>query len=352
MSLLSKASMLLPVLAGATAAIPVAGRMMAASPPPQVAIARPAPFDGSLSVLTYNVHGLPWPFAKDRPAALHQIAARLAAMHADGTAPQIVVLQEAFSSAAADIGREAGYRFVVRGPDAHQRGTDPDGTPDAGFLAHASWTHGETEGPLLGSGLLILSDYPIVATESIAYPRDGCAGYDCLANKGAVLARVAIPGQATPVDIVTTHLNCRERTGVAVTRADEAYRRELATLTAFVARAHDPQLPIIVAGDFNVGKSPQRNAMIAATIARLGTQPAMATMVADHAPLSPDAYFSWRKNKDLQLVASSPAMPLVVEGIQTPFGHAGDGTMLSDHVGYIARYRVGAPSDGGRVIPS
>ncbi|TPG42439.1 hypothetical protein EAH79_00595 [Sphingomonas koreensis] len=214
------------------------------------------------------------------------------------------------------------------------------GMTDTQFMARARWNHGETEGPVLDSGLVILSDYPIVATDFVVYPRDGCAGYDCLANKGAVLARVAIPGLATPVDIITTHLNCRERTGVSLTRADAAYRRELATLAAFVARAHDPRSALIVAGDFNVGSSTQRKAMIAGTVATLHAQPALATVVADQPVTPSDALLSWRKNKDLQLAISSPGARLSVKAISTPFGHESDGSMLSDHVGYVARYWI------------
>lgn len=340
-----KAVSLLPVTAGAALALAVAGGTAAAPPTASLVAATPMSFDGSLSVLTYNVHGLPWPFAKGRPAAFQKIAARLAAMHAEGTAPQIVVMQEAFTDSALEIGREAGYRYIARGPGAGQRGSDLDGIANTAFLAGARWNHGETEGPLLDSGLVILSDYPILATDAVAYPRDGCAGYDCLANKGVVLARIALPGLATPIDIVTTHLNCRERAGVAVTRADAAYRRELTTLRAFIARAHDARFPLIVAGDFNVGKSMPRNTMIAATIAGLDARPAMATLIADRAMLPPDALLSWRKNKDLQLAVSSPSAGLSAAAITTPFGHEADGSMLSDHVGYVVRYRIG-PSAG------
>ncbi|MBY8827576.1 endonuclease/exonuclease/phosphatase family protein [Hephaestia mangrovi] len=324
-------AMLLALATGRVAAAP-----QTAAPPAAAAM----PFDGSLSVLTYNVHGLPWPLARNRPAAFRRIAARLAAMRAAGTAPQVVVMQEAFTSAAVAIGREAGYRYIVQGPDAQLRGADPDGAADAHFLAGARWLRGETEGPVLDSGLVILSDYPVVSTTAMAYPRDGCAGYDCLANKGVVLARIAVPGLATPVEIVTTHLNCRKETGVEDARADAAYQRELAAFDAFVARAHDPRLPMIVAGDFNVGKSAPRNRMIASTIAALDAQPAMATMVAEGVSLPPDALFSWAKNKDLQLPVSSPTTRLSVEAITTPFGHEGDGAMLSDHVGYVARYAI------------
>lgn len=334
------ASSLLLAIAGAAWVTPIHGQAAAAPTMPNTAAAAPR---GSLSVLTYNVHGLPWPFAAGRPAAFRQIAERLTAMRAAGTAPQIIVMQEAFTDAALRIGREAGYRYMVQGPDAYQRNADPDGVADTAFLAQARWNHGETEGAWLDSGLVILSDYPIVSSETVAYPRDSCAGYDCLANKGVLLARVAVPGLPAPVDIVTTHLNCRERTGVSVARADVAYQRELATLTSFIARAHDPDLPMIIAGDFNVGKAASRRTAIAATIDSLGARPALATMVGDHATLPADAFFSWRKNKHLQLIVSSTAARVSVQAIATPFGHGAGGGMLSDHVGYVARYRI-APS--------
>ena len=302
-------------------------------------IATPVPFDGALSVLTYNVHGLPWPLTSGRPAAFHRIAARLAALRADGAEPQVVVLQEAFTDAAAAIGREAGYRYIAYGPSASDRYTG-ETMPDEGFASGAHWYRGEDMAPAFGSGLVILSDYPIVSTARIAFPRNACAGYDCLANKGAVLARVAPPGAAEPIDIVTTHLNCRERTGVTVARADTAYDRQVKTLLGFIAASHDPRLPMIVAGDFNVGPAPDRQAAIAAAVAMLDATPALQSLVAQHRAVPADAEFSWHKNKDLQLAVSAPREQLRVTAVATPFGHEADGSMLSDHVGYVARYRV------------
>ena len=145
MKAFSKASLALLAIAGAAWVAPI-GAKGAATPQ-----ARPdgaaTPFQGSLSVLTYNVHGLPWPFATGRPAAFRQIANRLAVMRAEGTAPQIVVMQEAFTSAAVRIGKEAGYPYIAQGPGVRQRAADPDGATDAAFLAQARWNRGETEGP-------------------------------------------------------------------------------------------------------------------------------------------------------------------------------------------------------------
>ena len=40
--------------------------------------------DRTVSVMTYNVHGVPWPVADDRSAALSAIAAQLRSMRAAG----------------------------------------------------------------------------------------------------------------------------------------------------------------------------------------------------------------------------------------------------------------------------
>src|SRR3546814_13308251 len=57
-------------------------------------------FDGSLSVLTYNVKGLPWPIAWNRAEALERIASRLRASHTLRRAPQVIVMPEEFTAEA------------------------------------------------------------------------------------------------------------------------------------------------------------------------------------------------------------------------------------------------------------
>src|SRR4051794_12601604 len=79
------------------------------------------PTSPPLSVLTYNVHGLPWPLASGRNPAFVEIATRLRALRAAGAQPHVVVLQEAFTGAAKSIGAEAGYPFVLIGPSASDR---------------------------------------------------------------------------------------------------------------------------------------------------------------------------------------------------------------------------------------
>lgn len=306
---------------------------------------RPASFDGTLSVLTYNVKGLPWPLASERPQAFATMATRLRAMRADGRNPHIVVLQEAFTEEAQGIGRQAGYRYAAYGPDASQAGLAPMTAGDRRHRAGASWIKGEAGPKLLGSGLQILSDYPILSVRSMAFPGFACAGFDCLSNKGAVMVTVNVPGVPTPVEIITTHLNCRRKSGVSDDRSFYAYRRQAAFLSRFIAENHNADHPLIVAGDFNVGKDIGRRDYLFRELrsgwgGNLPVADALRQVAARAPSLPADALFSMRKAKDWQFYVSGRKGALIAQAIEVPFGTEKDGGMLSDHVGYTSIFRL------------
>ncbi|WP_313803956.1 endonuclease/exonuclease/phosphatase family protein [Sphingobium sp.] len=305
----------------------------------------PARFGGELSVMTYNVHGVPWPVAWGRPTDLARIAATLRGLRTAGRNPQIVLLQEAFTSDARAIGRAAGYRYIVDGPGEYAASPQPPGPGDVRFAAVASWSHGEGIGPFVGSGLQLLSDFPIVEAHVMAYPRFACAGFDCLANKGAVLARIRLPGQSDPIDVVTTHLNSRRASDVADDRSNHAHGRQLECLTAFIRRYHDPRNALIVAGDFNAGQTEARRADLIDHAARdwsfgIPMNSAYAAAEGLRLPLSADARRSERGGRDWEFFAPGRDIDVALRRIEVPFGHAADGSMLSDHVGYAAVFAL------------
>ncbi|MDB5670147.1 MAG: Endonuclease/exonuclease/phosphatase [Alphaproteobacteria bacterium] len=305
----------------------------------------------ALSILTYNVHGLPWPLASGRPAAFGAIAQRLQSLRALGAQPHIVVLQEAFTPAAKRIGVEAGYRYIAFGPSARTAGNPAHTAADRRFEAGGSWFRGEGLGKFTDSGLVLLSDYPIVKVSRAAFPDYACAGFDCLANKGVLLASVKVPGIAHPVAVATTHLVSRFATGVADARNFYAYRREVDMLAGFLRANADPESAIVLAGDFNVGIAPGRRAALLGEVASAwrgeGYAPvadALRTCLSK-GPECPgasesDAAFSLHRGRDWQLFAAAPGYRLAVTGIRILFGHAPDGEMLSDHVGYEADYAL------------
>jgi len=300
-----------------------------------------------LSVLTYNVEGIPWPARSGRGADLLRIADQLQALRTQGRQPRVVLFEEAFSHKARSIAGKAGYRYVADGPSASDIGAPSNSPADRAFKAAARFFSGEKWGKLRGSGLRIASDFPILDVKRIAY--SACAGMDCLANKGAVLVTIAVPGVSQPVAIVDTHLNSRTAARVPADRSFYAYQRQVDALSDFVRANIPPGMPFIVAGDFNAGQEPRRRDYLLQQAASwrndLPVRAALDTCLqagnlcatANRSDLA----FSEKRGRDYQLFASSGAANLTLESMAALFGHDAAGRMLSDHVGYSATYRVG-----------
>jgi endonuclease/exonuclease/phosphatase family metal-dependent hydrolase len=302
----------------------------------------PAAAPGFFSVLTYNVHGAPWPATYGRARDLRRIGARLRALRQADRAPSVVVLQEAFSPDAQAIRETAGYPYLALGAGKADAGVAPMTAEDHSFAADAHWWKGETEGKFVGSGLQILSDYPILHVRRLAFPAFACAGWDCLANKGALLVTLDVPGGA-PVEVLTTHLNSRHASRVPNARSDYAYARQVEMLTAFIRAEHDPAHPLIVAGDFNVGKAVPRQEALLTRVPSWGADPVERDAMHEYrragGAMTADAAFSFQRARDWQFLVDGTTRRIDLAGIAVPFGFEPGGGMLSDHVGYEARYR-------------
>lgn len=296
-----------------------------------------------LSVMSYNVHGMPWPFAVGRPKALSEIGARLAKMRAAGDQPHLVLLQEAFTPDAKAIAREAGYRYAVTGPARDDRATDAENAEARQFLRGASMLKGEADGTIEDSGLMILSDYPVVDVKKLPYPRFACAGYDCLANKGVLMVRVSVPGAKQPVTVFDTHLNSRRQSGVSSARSDVAFAWEAQRLRAFVRENTPAASAAILAGDFNIGHRPYRAAMITGGGGVLeGGTDALRAAFAGNLQFDnrADAQAIVKHAKDWMFGRDGSTTKLILKSVSVPFGREGHGTSLSDHFGYVVHYAV------------
>jgi len=296
-----------------------------------------------LSVMTYNVHGLPWPIALGRTRALRAIGARLADMRLHADQPHVVLLQEAFSGDAKSIAIEAKYPFVVNGPSRDDRSFLPPSPTERAFTRADRPLKGEGDGKFEDSGLLVLSDYPILDVKRVPYAQYACAGYDCLANKGIVLVRVDVPGAAQPITIVDTHMNSRGACGVAHSRADVAYGWQAEQLRAFIAGNVPLTVPAIVAGDFNIGKIGYRLAMITGSGGILpGAGDALREALTNGLEVGDESAARQivSHGKDWMFARSGRLTKLTLKGIAVPFGVNANGKSLSDHFGYVAHYRV------------
>jgi hypothetical protein len=171
----------------------------AIAPPPVVSI-DPATDEASVTirVMTWNVEGLPLPIRFGRAHALEEIGDALASMRARGEAPHILLIQEGFMRKPMErLISRSGYAYVSRGPRA---GDDAAGS--AQEMGEPWRLRGEGLGKVLDGGLYILSDFPILDTQTEAFAP--CAGFDCLANKGVMLARIRIPGAPDPLAVLNT----------------------------------------------------------------------------------------------------------------------------------------------------
>ncbi len=294
-----------------------------------------------ISVMTYNVKGLPWPAATGRAAALERIADRLAAMRKGGVQPAVVVLQEAFRSEAKSIGDRAGYRYQIGGAKAHRI---------ANAVSRRAPLRRRSAAPQLDSGLIVLSDFPILDVNRAAFPSGACAGMDCFAAKGVVLVTLAVPGKGK-VEVATTHLNSKGASWASEKETERAYREQVDFLVEFLRSNRNPKVPLILAGDFNLGDREERLAILPPALTRLngGEAPPEALrgcidadfMLDAHAD---DAQWVVKRARDMQYVLPGDGRTLSAIAARIPFGSEAGGEPLSDHFGYTIEYRLSAPA--------
>lgn len=308
-----------------------------------VPVQRPAA--GDLSVMTYNIKGLPFPAAYGRADEVRQIGERLGDLRRAGTQPHVVLLQEAFIPQAKAIAAAAGYAHFAIGPAAADAPTASAKSPaatDAAFASQASWSKGEGLGKWVDSGLVILSDYPIVRTRRMAFPADMCAGYDCLAAKGVLVAWVKVPGHESPIAIADVHLNSRKASGVDLGRANFAYQSQIASTRTFIRASVGADNDVIFGGDFNLGHDRDRIAAQAADGGLLAGSLEATDLdrVAPGFPQNAQAVAAVRKHaKDKQYFRAGTGEHLGLRDLRVPSGFRDeDGRALSDHLPYIADY--------------
>jgi endonuclease/exonuclease/phosphatase family metal-dependent hydrolase len=261
-----------------------------------------------VSVLTYNVHGLPGWMAGDEPER------RLPRVLAKAVGFQVVLLQEDFA-----------YRDLVaaerRQPEIFH-GSGP---------AHP-W-------PLFqGSGLTVLASLPAIGVPlRAAY--GVCHGWldaanDCFGNKGFLRVRLVLPN-GTALDVWDTHLDAGPGPG------DQAARTaQLERLAAAVER-HSRDRAVLVGGDFNLDwDSPAERSLLERFAARLGL---------DFGARTPEG--AWHSRLDYLLVRSGEQTDVEVLDAGMARGYVDDtGAPLSDHPPIEARLRI-APARPGPAAP-
>lgn len=293
-----------------------------------------------ISVLNFNVEGLPWPARKHRKPSLRLIGDTLKTMRARGTGPDIVMLQEAFTPAARDVLARAGYANIVSGPRRRARRDLDAADIDQEFRHARRRNKGERFGRLLNSGLYIASDLPIELISAQPFSRRACAGFDCLANKGGVTAELRLPGMPGGLVLFTTHLNSQRAARVSLDRARRAHGYQLKENALLIDAARETTAPLIMGGDFNMRGDPERfEAFAALQPYAIVHRFCLARPDICEAKLSFDGDAPWMDTQDLQAFDSGDRIRVTPVELAAMFDGL-RGERLSDHDGLLVTYEL------------
>ena len=296
----------------------------------------------TLKVLTFNIEGLGFPARKGREPELRQIGERLSAMREVGTGPDIVLFQEMFSGAAKNAVASTGYPAIESGPRRTTRAVDQ---PHEKLPGKSNPKRGEVGIHFAGSGLAIASRYPIIFTDLLAFGARSCAGLDCLANKGIMLARIAVPGVPTPIDVYNTHMNSRGASKAPAERNLAAHDRQALEASHFIDSTHNDNFPVIFGGDFNMRHSEPRWE----NFSRYQSLNLVHRVCADQSSgcevlMSWDGDAPWMDTQDLQFFWEGNPASIRPIRVQALFDGSPDSPQLSDHDGFMVTYEIAWPS--------
>lgn len=315
----------------------------------------------TVSVLIYNVAGLPWPvgcgkksrnldlrgeripIACNRSAALKDIGDVLGEFRRQGSEPDIIMVQEAFISAAAEIPERGGYPNWVAGPGYRDLGLKYSERASQAFIDERSFWKGEKFGKRQSSGLLLASNFPIVKHYNHAFNQWECGGYDCLANKGLLVAELEIPGLPDTLAVATTHYNARRSTGVSNERALMAHNLQVASANAFLNSLGRDFLPFIWGGDLNMRHAPDRIQYFVDDVGDKLNE--VSSFCIDpntecEVRIQWDTDKPWFETQDLQGWVSGARVHIEPVRVEAMFEDPVDGIMPSDHDGLLVYYRL------------
>ena len=318
-----------------------------------------------ISVLIYNVCGLPWPIAKGkksrdtddegnripidgkRSSALKKIGDMLGELRNHGTEPDIIMLQEAFISQSEQIPQRGGYPNWVLGPGTRDLGPKHSERASEEFIAERSALKGEKSGKMQSSGLLLASNFPIVELFNHPFNQWECGGLDCLANKGVLVAELEVPGLPDHLMLVTTHFNSRGASRVSDERSLTAHNLQVDEANEFIESVVKEPLPIIWGGDVNMRHADDR---IEYFIERSGGNlNEVSSFCVDpgndcEVRIQWESDTPWYETQDLQGWVSGNRVSVVPIRVEAMFDEPQEGIMPSDHNGLLVHYRLSWPT--------
>lgn len=294
-----------------------------------------------LRILSYNVNDLPRLFGGERSARLDHIGRDLARRRAEGTAPDVVMLQEAFTRRGERLVTLSGYPYVVRGPGRRAVNT-PRELSRRVHVTHIKVPRRDMGGLLTNSGLYILSEHPVIEHQVEMFGEAACTGFDCLANKALLHVRIAIPGLDEPLDLLTAHMQANILSESKAHRRLDAHWRQTVIIGDFLKRVlNGSGREAILAGDFNLRAPIERYDLFVQEIGaeNLGLicarNPEDCEIGAGTMP--PEL---WRYTNDYQFLIAGDNLEIRPVFMTRNYHELLNGHPLSDHLGFEAVYEI------------
>jgi len=264
----------------------------------------------NLTVMNYNIKGLGGLFGGNSKS-LKRIAAEIVTKVQNGTAPDVILFQEVFSSdankAVKSLNTPELYPFRVKGPD------------DSGHTYN--------------SGLVALSRIPILSNDLLAFG-DQCSSWDCHANKGAQLVTIKADHWPEPIRILNTHLQ-------ATNEFDDIRKQQILILKSFYAPIESVQLNTIFAGDFNTKPNRPSYEFFKSQFKSLQNVGEYCLKNANcqvHPNVASDLLLE--ATKDHQFYSCSGSSSMAPVNFVRNFSNEVDGLELSDHKAYQVTYKI------------
>ncbi|QPC42686.1 hypothetical protein HW532_08215 [Kaustia mangrovi] len=292
----------------------------------------------TLTVLTYNVNDLPWPLRKNSEPQLAYIGKDLARRRAAGDGPDVVFLQEAFTSRSRKLIEAAGYPYVFKGPGRRSTSGKGVGAKAKEPIRMRTEQTGMNTRKFVNSGLYVLSRYPFVARDSELFGSD-CSGNDCLANKSVIHVRIALPEPYTPFDLVTSHMDSNIRSEAPEEKRLQAHHAQTDKLVAFVDETVRPRSGIL-AGDLNIKVAP-RYIYFSEHLGGINAGE-LCFNTAKSCTLGPNATEKslWKKTNDHQFIIEGNNYKITPIRMMRNYDEKPQGRELSDHLGFEATYSL------------
>lgn len=290
----------------------------------------------TVRVLSYNINDLPWPLRKKAKKQMKYIGNDLARRQNEGTAPDIVLLQEAFTDRTKKLIKNANYPYVAKGPG--RRKDQGSAKQEGGKIRMKAEHRGTDSRAYVGSGLYVLSRYPIVDKKYELFGHY-CTGDDCLANKAIMLVRVELPGMKTPLDIITSHMDANSRKKGTPKSRLKAHRKQTLIIKGFLDRYNGIRSAIF-AGDLNV-KNDARYANFVQTLSVVNAGKfCIETPSRCERGANATSENLWRSTNDQHFIIEGSDYRIVPVFMERNYDQPFGGKTLSDHLGFEAVYEV------------